>query len=247
MTTDRDSGLAEAFVGLADTLVADYDVVDLMDRLATTVVDLLDVDAAGILLSDPRGGLQLVASSSEATRLLELFQLQDDEGPCLDCISSGRPVLVDVLEDDARWPRFTARAADAGFTAVYAVPMRLRDEVIGGLNMFRSAGAPLGAEDVRVAQALADVATIGVLQQRSTHRVSLLAEQLQTALDSRISIEQAKGVLAQRGGTDLDAAYRALRRHARDGNHRLSELADRVVHDSGTADAVLATAVRRGV
>ena len=233
------AALAEAFVGLADTLVDDYDVVDLMDRLATTCVELLDVSAAGILLEDLRGGLHLVASSSEQTRLLELFQLQDEEGPCLDCISLGSPVSSDDLTVDGRWPRFSAAAADAGFTAVHAVPMRLRSDVIGGVNLFRSAGVPLGAMDQRIAQALADVATIGVLQQRSIHRAALLAEQLQTALDSRLTIEQAKGVLAQRGGIELEAAYRLLRQHARDGNHRLSPLAEQVVRDNRTADAVL--------
>jgi transcriptional regulator with GAF, ATPase, and Fis domain len=233
------AAVAEAFVALADTLVDDYDVVDLMDRLASTCVDLLDVTAAGILLKDLRGSLHLVASSSEETRLLELFQLQDEEGPCLDCISSGAPVSSDDLRTNGRWPRFSSAAAHAGFTAVYAVPMRLRSEVIGGINLFRFEAGPFGPTNQRIAQALADVATIGVLQQRSLHRAGLLAEQLQTALDSRITIEQAKGVLAQRGGLPMEAAYGRLRQHARDGNHRLSQLAHEVIKDNDIADAVL--------
>jgi GAF domain-containing protein len=233
------AAVAEALVALADTLVDDYDVVDLMDRLANTCVELLDVTAAGILLKDLRGSLHLVASSSEETRVLELFQLQDEDGPCLDCVFTGSPVSSADLGADGRWPRFTAAAAHAGFSAVYAVPMRLRSDVIGGINLFRAEPRPLASTDERIAQALADVATIGVLQQRSRHRAGLLAEQLQSALDSRITIEQAKGVLAQRGGLQMEAAYRMLRQHARNGNHHLSQLAHDVIQDNATADAVL--------
>ena len=222
--------LAQVFVRLADTLVDDFDVVDLMDSLTQTCVELFGATAAGLLLLDQRGGLRLVASSSEEVRLLELFQLQSDEGPCLDCISTGTAVAVaDLRAASARWPRFCAEAEKGGFRSVYAVPMRLRDQVIGGLNIFSTSGPELTADQQRIAQALADVATIGILQQRSVHRSGLLAEQLQVALDSRIVIEQAKGVLAEQGQVALDVAYHRLRRYARDRNLRLSDVANSVV------------------
>jgi ANTAR domain/GAF domain len=238
--------LAETFVALADVLVDDYDVVDLMDRLVRACVDILDATAAGLLLIDQRGGLQVVASSSEEVRLLELFQLQRAEGPCLDCVRSGTPITIHDLRTAAqRWPRFVDEASRVGYGSVHAVPMRLRQEIIGGLNLFRRPGPPLGLPEEQLAQALADVATIGVLQQRSTHRASVLAEQLQTALDSRIVIEQAKGVLAQYAGLGMDDAFRALRQHARDHNRKLSLLADAVVKGEVPLDDVVRSSRER--
>jgi transcriptional regulator with GAF, ATPase, and Fis domain len=239
--------LAETFVALADALVDDYDVVEVMDQLVRACVDVLDVAAAGLLLVDQRGGLQVVASSSEEVHLLELFQLQDAEGPCLDCVRSGAAVTVhDLRTAAARWPRFVEEATRVGYGSVYAVPMRLRQEVIGGLNLFRRPGLTLDRHEEQLAQALADVATIGVLQQRMTHRALLLAEQLQTALDSRIVVEQAKGVLAEYGGLSMDDAYRALRGYARDHNRKLSEIADSVVHGQLPLAAMVAPARGRG-
>jgi GAF domain-containing protein len=241
----RSAALADVFVTLADTLVDDYDVVDLMDRLVNACVELFDIAAAGLLLVDQRGGLQVVASTSDEARVLELFQLQSDEGPCLDCIGSGRAVTVgDLDEQRSRWPRFAEAAATGNFTSVHAVPLRLRSETIGGLNLFGSERRELTPYEQRLAQALADVATIGILQQRSVHRAALLAEQLQTALDSRIVIEQAKGVLAQHGGISMDTAYRALRSHARDNNLKLASVAEGVVRGGVQPDAVLATSAR---
>lgn len=217
--------LSEAFVELTDTMVADFDVIDFLHVLTSRSVELLDVSAAGLLLADPRGELRVVAASSEAARLLELFQLQSDQGPCLDCFRSGRPVAAASLDADHRWPRFADAAGQAGFAAVQALPMRLRDQVIGALNLFRATPGAFDPASVRVGQALADVATIGLLNERSMRRRDTLNEQLQTALNSRVIIEQAKGKLAERLGIDTNRAFSLLRDQARNRNQRLSDLA----------------------
>jgi GAF domain-containing protein len=217
--------LSETFVELTDTMVADFDVIDFLHVLTSRSVELLDVSAAGLLLADPRGELRVVAASSEAARLLELFQLQNDQGPCLDCFRSGQPVAAADLGADQRWPRFAAAAGQAGFRAVQALPMRLRDQVIGALNLFRDTAGAFDAEAVHVGQALADVATISLLHDRSMRRSDTLNEQLQAALNSRVIIEQAKGKLAERLGVDMDQAFALLRDRARASNRRLSDLA----------------------
>jgi GAF domain-containing protein len=222
----REQALAETFVMLADTLVDDYDVVDLLDRLVVACVDLLGVTAAGLLLDDQKGKLAVVASSSEEARLLEIFQVQRNEGPCLECVRTGRAVISTDLETDRpRWPLFAPAAARAGFRSVAALPLRLRDQTIGGLNLFHNQPDPVAVAERRLAQALADVATIGILQQRSAHRSAMLAEQLQVALNSRVVIEQAKGVLAEHHGVGMDVAFAALRGYARSHNIKLTELA----------------------
>jgi GAF domain-containing protein len=229
-TKTREQTLAETFVLLADTLVDDYDVVDLLDVLVRSCVSLLNISAAGILLDDQRGNLAVVASSSEETRLLEVFQLQNNEGPCLDCVRQGRSVTSADLESElSKWPLFVPAALAAGFRSVVAVPLRLRSQTIGGLNLFRETIDLLSAEDQRLAQALADVATIGILQRRSTHRSAIVAEQLQHALNSRVVIEQAKGVMAERRSFSMDAAFDALRHHARSHNLKLTDVALAVV------------------
>jgi GAF domain-containing protein len=221
--------LSETFVELTDTMVADFDLIDFLHVLTERSVELLDVSAAGLLLADPRGELRVVAASSEAVRLLELFQLQSDQGPCLDCFRSGQPVAAADLSAGQRWPRFAAAAEQAGFRAVQALPMRLRDQVIGALNLFRATAGPFGPEVVHVGQALADVATISLLHERSMRRTDTLNEQLQTALNSRVVIEQAKGKLAERLGIDVNQAFTLLRDQARNRNQRLSDLARALV------------------
>ena len=218
--------LSATFVELTDTMVADFDVIDFLHVLTNRSVQLLDVSAAGLLLADPRGELRVVAASSEAARLLELFQLQNDQGPCLDCFRGGRPVTVADLNAEAqRWPRFTAAAQQAGFAAVQALPMRLREQVIGALNLFRATPGAFDPANVRVGQALADVATISLLHERSMRHSDTLNEQLQAALNSRVIIEQAKGKLAERLGIDTTEAFSILRSYARNRNLRLADLA----------------------
>jgi GAF domain-containing protein len=224
--------LADVFVEMADTLVDDFDVIDFLQVLTERCVQLLDVSAAGLLVTDGRDTLQLVAASSERTRLLELFQLQTDQGPCVDCFGTGQPVSVADLPSAGRWPRFTAAAAEVGFAAVHALPMRLRDEVIGALNFFDTDPGALDEGKLRIGQALADVATIGLLQHRAIRRRDIITEQLQTALNSRILIEQAKGVLAERLHLDMANAFTMLRNGARSNNRLLSELAQDIVDGS---------------
>ncbi len=218
--------LADTFVELTDTMVADFDVIDFLHVLTDRSVELLDVSAAGLLLADPRGELRVLAASSEAARVLELFQLQNDQGPCLDCFRGGLPVAAADLGAEAhRWPRFAAAAEAAGFAAVQALPMRLRDQVIGALNLFRAEPGAFDAADVRIGQALADVATISLLHERGVRQSDTLNEQLQAALNSRVIIEQAKGKLAERLGLDMQQAFSLLRDYARDRNRRLAEVA----------------------
>ncbi|MGW7045060.1 GAF and ANTAR domain-containing protein [Streptomyces avermitilis] len=225
--------LAKTFVELADSLVADFDLIDFLRLLTDRCVGMLDASAAGVLLADRNGELRVMAASDEQVRLLELFQLQNDEGPCLDCFRTGAPVTVpDLSAVTARWPRFAVQARRSGFGAVQALPMRLRDEVVGALNLFRATPGPFDPAATPLAQALADVATISLLQQRTAHRSTVLNEQLQTALNSRVLIEQAKGKLAERQGVDMERAFTALRTYARAHNRRLSDVARAFIDNS---------------
>jgi transcriptional regulator with GAF, ATPase, and Fis domain len=218
--------LSDTFVDLADTMVADFDIIDFLHMLTDRSVALLAASAAGVVLADPRGELRLAAASSEEAGLLELFQLQNDQGPCLECFRTGRPVTASDLTGSAqRWPRFAEAAARSGFASVEALPMRLRDQVIGALNLFRAEPEPLEAADLRIGQALADVATIGLLHERNVRRRETVAEQLQAALNSRVIIEQAKGKLAERLSIDMDRAFTMLRDYARASNQRLTDVA----------------------
>src|SRR6201994_904384 len=241
---DREQLLTVAFVELADTLVADFDVADFLHGLANRAVQLLEVDAAGLMLADPAGSLRVVASSTEQARLMELFQLQHEEGPCLECFQSGAPVdEADMAAAAKRWPVFAPAAAEAGFAAMQALPMRLRDDVIGAMNLFMYTPRRLDEAGLRVGQALADVATIGLLQERNLRHQEVLAEQLQGALNSRVMIEQAKGLLAERFGLDMGQAFELLRGQAGHQNRRLAALAGAVA--DGSEDVASWESVRR--
>jgi GAF domain-containing protein len=227
MSTER--RLAETFVELADTLVADFDIVDFLHTLANRSADLFEAAEAGVMLGDQRGGLKVMASSSERARLLELFELQNEQGPCLDSYRSGDPVDSEDILAEERWPLFTAEAKDAGFRSVHSFPLRFRSEVIGALNLFRTEPGLLQREDLLAAQAMADIATISILQERALREAKVLADQLQRALNSRVVIEQAKGVLAERAKIKLDDAFNLLRTYARNHNLRLHDVATAVV------------------
>ncbi len=236
----RERQLVETFVDLADTLVDDFDVIDFLHTLAGRCVQLLDVDAAGLMLIDQRGHLHAAAASAENARLLELFEMQTDAGPCVDCCRTGLPVVnADLRANAERWPRFAEAARESGFVAAHALPLRLRETVIGALNLFAADSSELADDDIRTGQALADVATMGILAQRSVAQAELLAAQLQNALTSRIIIEQAKGVLAGRLGVTVDAAFAMLRDHARHHHLRLSDLARDVAEGSSSAADLL--------
>ena len=223
--------LSNTFVELADTMVADFDVIDFLHLLTDRSVALLSASAAGVMLADPRGELRVAASSNEAAGLLELFQIQNDQGPCLDCFRTGQAVTAaDLAGPGQQWPRFASAATGSGFRAVEALPMRLRDQVIGALNLFRAAAGPFDPAELRVGQALADVATIGLLHERNVRRSETVAEQLQGALNSRVVIEQAKGMLAERVDVDMDEAFQLLRRLARDNNQRLTDVARHLIN-----------------
>lgn len=226
--------LAEVFVEVADTLVDDFDVIEFLESLTRHTAEVSSAASAGLLLADPRGQLQYMAASAESVKLLELFQLQYLEGPCLDCFQTGAAVVnTDLQRAEDRWPRFAPRAVEAGFQSVHAFPLRHRHRVIGALNLFSTDTGHLEPTDIRIIQSLADIATIGLLQERTIRSGEILAEQLQSALNSRVSIEQAKGALARTHGIGVDAAFDLMRDYARRHQHRLSDVAHAVVTDPG--------------
>ncbi|HVM51937.1 MAG TPA: GAF and ANTAR domain-containing protein [Acidimicrobiales bacterium] len=233
----REALLARTLVELADNLVDDFDVVELLTLLTDRCVEVLDVDTAGLMLAAPEGDLRVMASSSEAMRVLELFEIQAQEGPCLDAYRTGEPVRNhDLRSIDGRWPRFAVEARDAGFLSVCALPMRLRGSVIGALNLFRRDAGAMADADVEVAQAFADIATIAILQHRALHEAQTINEQLNRALSGRIVIEQAKGMVSERLDLDMEQAFVVLRSHARNNNLRLADLAEAVI--AGTVPAL---------
>jgi transcriptional regulator with GAF, ATPase, and Fis domain len=225
----RETLLARAFVRLADTLASDFDVVEFLHGLAEDSVEILRAEAAGVMLADARGGLRLIASSEERMRLLELFELQGAQGPCLDAYSTGRAVQASAADSLARWPVFAPQASRAGFQMMCAVPLRVRTDVIGALNLFRDNDELFTDTEIEIAQAMAKMAAIGLIQDRAVRERNLLAAQLQSALNSRVIIEQAKGMIAEYLTTTADDAFTLLRNYARYHNRKLSEVASDVV------------------
>lgn len=231
MTAERERAIIKAFVDLSHELVHDYDVVDMLTQLTSSCATLLDISSAGLLLADGHGALHLMASSSERTHHLEVFQLQRNEGPCLDCYRERRAVTVPDLDtEQARWPQFCAAARMVGFKSVHALPMRLQDNMLGTLGLFGTEAGALGDDDLALAQALAHVASVAIVGGRSAAQIRTVNSQLQNALTSRIVVEQAKGVIAHSGNLAMDAAFKVLRRYARDHGRKLSEVAADVVN-----------------
>ncbi|MFZ7088448.1 ANTAR domain-containing protein [Curtobacterium sp. RRHDQ10] len=230
MAHTREHRLVDAFVTLTDTLVADYDVVDLLQSLVDNATGLFDASAAGIMLVNQHQVLEVIVSTSERSNLIGLMQLDAGEGPCVEAFATGATVSVEnTTEMHARWPRFAAASALAGYASVHSIPLRLRETTLGSMNLFRETDGTLNEEDARAAQALTDVATISILQQRSVDHATLAQEQLQRALDSRVVIEQAKGFLSQTHDLDMDGAFQLLRQYARSHQLALADVARAVV------------------
>jgi len=240
----READVVKSLVEMADTLVDDYDIVDLLTGVADRCVSLLGVSAAGVMLASPAGRLGLVASSSEAMRLLELFELQQQEGPCLDAFRTGERVGHENLDaGSGRWPLFSAAARKAGFASASALPLRLREVTLGALNLLSVTRAPMAEADVIVARAFADLAALSIAQHRASAEAQRLNEQLSGALTSRVVIEQAKGVICERAGVDLAEAFSRLRAYARNHNRRLTDVAQAAI--DGTLDPLAWAAVKR--
>lgn len=249
MSETRERTVISAFVSIAGTLsTGEYDTVDLYSTLTEDCARLLDVASAGLLLADAHGKLHLAAASSERTEDVEHYQLQRDEGPCVDCYRGGEPVLVaDLRQEWKRWPQFVPAAEAAGFRSVHALPMRLRDTVLGALGLFGTRTGMLDEEDLHLGQALADVASLALVVNRASADQATINRQLQEALNSRVVLEQAKGALAQVGGLDMDQAFAVLRRYARDHGHRLAEVAARTVNRELSGEELLRHARSTGM
>jgi GAF domain-containing protein len=243
---DREAAVIRSLVEMADTLVSDFDVVDLLTGLTDHCVELLDISAAGVLLMSPEGDLRPVASSNEAVHLLELFELQAMEGPCLEAYESGEMVAQVQFSGATRWPRFAAKALDVGFQSVMAFPLRLREKTIGALITFGVGQAEISGDDVLVACAFADLAAMSILQYRATLDTRRLNEQLTHALNSRIVIEQAKGVIAERMQVDLEESFNRLRRYARNHGMPLTQVAQSAIENSLDTAALIAAAPPTG-
>ena len=238
--TSRETRVLDAVVSLVDNLLDDFDIVDLVTELTERCADLLDIAAAGFLLSDPLGQLHLLAATTRQTRELELFQLQADEGPCVECYSTGQPVSVAELRDAAaRWPRFVPAALEAGVASVHAVPMRAAGIVLGALGLFGSTPGDLSEADLLVAQTLAHVACVAILQERPP-TPSTVVPRMRSALTSRIVVEQAKGFLRAHLDVSVDDAFLLLRRYARANGNHLTDVSRRLMAEPASRPALLA-------
>jgi len=248
VTDSRERNIVQAFVDISNELVEEYDVLDMLARLTTNCAGLLDIASAALLLADPAGKLHLLASSSERTRDLELFQLQRGEGPCLECFRDGEAVLVPDLEtEDRRWPEFVDAARSLGFASVHAVPMRLRDSVLGTLGLFGVHAGRLEDDDLALAQALVHVASVALVNEKSAADLGTINAQLEHALTSRIVVEQAKGVIAHAGNLTMEASFDVLRRYARDHGRRLSDVAASVTQRGLSGETLIDHAHAVGV
>jgi len=235
----RDEWLAQTFIELADTLVADFDLIEFLSMLAERCVELLGAVEVGLLLTGPGNRLQVMVSSSERMRMAELLEVQYEEGPCLDCYRTVQPIVNQRLESaDARWPRFAPMARESGFKMVHALPLRLRSDVIGAMNVFDTAPHEITPADLNLTRAFADAATIGILQERTVKQHTDLSVQLQGALNSRITVEQAKGIVAERLNVDMDLAFALIRKYARDRSRQLGAVANALIEGSIIADVL---------
>ncbi len=235
MKAPRDELIAEVMLAMTDTLRDDFDVAGLLYTLTTACVELFDVDAAGMLLIDEQGQLVPLAATHDGSEHLERLQIMTREGPCLDAVRGVDTVRCDDLNDEAeRWPEFARQARAEGYRAAHAAPVALRADVVGGLNLFRTQPGPVPAADRVLVGHLATAAAIGIVHHRAQRNVGTVNEQLKRALTSRVVIEQAKGLLAERHRLDLAAAFTRLRSHARSHNQRLTNVAQAVVE--GTLD-----------
>ena len=242
-TLARQALTATTFVEIVETLVGDFDVIDVLTVLTSRCVELLDAAAAGILLADGSGHLRVIGASTEQIELLELFQIQNDQGPCLDCYNTGTVVIDADLTTTSRWPQFSTESTAAGYPSVCAVPLRLKEARLGCLNLFMAQPVPLSNTDVALAQALADVAAIAIVQDQATRDAIIREGQLQHALNSRIVIEQAKGMIAERASLDMDTAFARLRTFARINNRGLTHVAEGLI--AGTIDINVLSRPRR--
>jgi GAF domain-containing protein len=229
----REALVVATLVQLADTLIQDYDVIEFLGMLSERCVALTDVDEAGIMVSDGLGSLQVVASSSERSRLLELLELQNRDGPCLDAFMSGQPVSsADLGAERDRWYHFSREAVAFGFRSVHSIPLRLRTQVIGAMSLLRTTTGHISDADRSLALALTQLATLGLVQERKVTASRVASEQLQTALTSRVRLEQAKGMIAERHGIDIDTAFEWIRAYARSHDRQISDVALSVVRDN---------------
>jgi GAF domain-containing protein len=237
----REDRIVATFVELADTMIDNFDVVEFLHRLVERSVELLDCTEVGLLLANAAGRLQVMASSGERSEALELLQSQHEEGPCFDCFHSAQLVFSENLAADReRWPRFVPAAVGAGIGSVHAIPMRVRGESVGALNLFRSRVGRIAEGDLTLGQGMADIAAVSLLQERAVRETRGVVAQLQSALNSRVLIEQAKGVLAERAQISVDAAFAMMRTYARAHNRRLSDAARDVIEGNLDAREIMA-------
>jgi GAF domain-containing protein len=237
-TLTRQALTATAFVELVDTLVSDFDVIDLLTGLTGRCVELLGAAAAGVLLADVDGTLRVIGASTEQIHLLELLQIQNQQGPCLDSFVTGAVVINADISRGSPWPTFAAASTEAGFPSVCAIPLLVKDVILGCLNLFMSEPVELSDADFALAKALADVASIAIVQDQATRASATRETHLQHALQSRIAIEQAKGMIAESSGLDMDGAFNRLRKFARDNNRGLTGVAEAIASGSLSVDSL---------